>query len=119
MILFLWTQEVDDAFEDFLNNQSLYPVEEKEDDVGEPKDGDEPEGAFDPGENPILKGIRVHMPAIIHFEEEINKFYGYKNRIMNKKSNNDIYWLRVQSSPLRDTLLENIKTWTAKWTNFL
>jgi hypothetical protein len=38
---------------------------------------------------------------------------------MNKKSNNDIYWLRVQSSPLRDTLLENIKTWTAKWTNFL
>jgi len=25
----------------------------------------------------------------------------------------------VQSGPLRDTLLDKVKTWTAKWTNFL
>lgn len=115
----LWVKEVDDAFEDFLNNESLYP---KEDEEGEKTEGDEKEDEaplVSNTENPIMKGIRQHMPDIIHFEEEINKLYGIKNRIMNKKSNNDIQWLRVQSSPLRDTLLERIKAWTAKWTNFL
>jgi len=86
----LWVKEVDDAFEDFLNNESLYP---KEDEEGEKTEGDEKEDEaplVSNTENPIMKGIRQHMPDIIHFEEEINKLYGIKNRIMNKKSNNDI-----------------------------
>jgi len=52
--------------------------------------GEKEETTVELGENQILKGVRVNMPDIIYFEEEINKLYGLKNRVMNKKSNNDI-----------------------------
>jgi len=64
---------VDDAFEDFLNNESLYPKEEVvEAEVGV-DDQEKEEDTVDHGENQILKGVRVNMPDIIYFEEEINK----------------------------------------------
>jgi len=72
----LWTQEVDDAFEDFLNNKDLYPKEEKKEvgEIAEGEGGDKEESMISATENSIMKGIRVNMPDIIHFEEEINKF---------------------------------------------
>ena len=66
----LWTKELDDAFDDFLNDESRYPKKEvDEEEEGEEKDA---EKVGDEEENPILKGIRENIPSIEAFDEEIS-----------------------------------------------
>lgn len=41
-------------------------------------------------DNPILKGVRVNMPMIEHFDEEISKLFMIKNKIETFKSVREI-----------------------------
>lgn len=70
-------------------------------------------------ENPIMKGLPDNIPNIDYFDEEINKLFVIKSKIENYKAIKEIYWLKVQASPLKDTLSKTIQVWINKWTNYL
>lgn len=70
-------------------------------------------------ENPILKGVRVNMPMIQHFDEEINKLFVIKTKVENFKATRNIFWLKVQAGPLKETLSKIVQVWISKWTNFI
>lgn len=66
-----------------------------------------------------MKGLPDNIPNIDYFDEEINKLFVIKSKIENYKAIKEIYWLKVQASPLKDTLSKTIQVWINKWTNYL
>lgn len=113
----LWTKELEDAFEEFLNDESKYPqIKEEDEEEGE---ADKEDDAAKEEENPIMKGIREKIPSIEAFDEEISYYLTLNNKIKNTGGSKDINWLKVQANPLKETLTEITKSWINKWTTYI
>ena len=74
---------------------------------------------FDAMAKKVLNGIVTKQPALEVFDAKITELYEYKNRILSMKPNDDIGWLRVNSTPLIKELSTIINSWIERFTSFL
>lgn len=74
---------------------------------------------FDAMARKVLDGVVTKQPALDVFDQKITELYEYKNRILSMKPNDDIGWLRVNSTPLIKELSTIINSWIDRFTSFL
>jgi hypothetical protein len=74
---------------------------------------------FDAMSRKVLNGVVTKQPALDVFDQKITELYEYKNRILSMKPNDDIGWLRVNSTPLIKELSTIINSWIDRFTSFL
>ena len=74
---------------------------------------------FDAMAKKVLDGVVTKQPALDVFDQKITELYEYKNRILGMKPNDDIGWLRVNSTPLIKELSTIINSWIDRFTSFL
>ena len=67
----------------------------------------------------IHEGVVTQMPALEVFDEKITFYHEVKNRIAVIKAQQDIGWIKVNSSPLIKDLQIIIEQWIEKFTVFL
>ena len=74
---------------------------------------------FDAMAKKVLHDVTTKQPALAVFDAEITRLYEYKQRILTMKAQDDIGWLRVNSSPLIKELSQIINNWIDRFTSFL
>ena len=74
---------------------------------------------FDAMARKVLDGDVTKQPALEVFDAKITELYEYKHRILGMKPNDDIGWLRVNSTPLIKELSTIINSWIERFTSFL
>ena len=122
-IAFLWQQDLETSFQEFLNSGPdmreafLKKIEESEDLEEEQKEMEIEN--FDAMAKKTLKDVTTKQPSLAVFDAEITRLYEYKQRIQTMKAQDDIGWLRVNSSPLIKELSQIINSWIDRYTSFL
>ena len=74
---------------------------------------------FDAMARKVLNGVVTKQPALEVFDAKITELYEYKHRIQSMRPNDDIGWLRVNSTPLIKELSTIINSWIERFTSFL
>ena len=74
---------------------------------------------FDAMARKVLDGVVTKQPALEVFDAKITELYEYKHRIQSMRPNDDIGWLRVNSTPLIKELSTIINSWIERFTSFL
>ena len=122
-IAFLWEQDLETSFQEFLNSgpdmrdtfhESVKAREDLEDEQREMELEN-----FDAMSRKVLHNITTKQPNLSVFDAEISRLYEYKQRIASMKPNADIGWLRVNSTPLIKELSTIINSWIDRYTSFL
>lgn len=103
---FLWDDDIQEKFEEFLNDKDKYDNANK---FGEDVENEEEDD--NTSNHPILKGITDKMPALIHFEENITRLKMIKTEIDEVKTPYDINFLRVNVQPLKKSLETLLTLW--------
>jgi dynein heavy chain len=67
----------------------------------------------------ILLGVQTKKPNLELFDEKITNLTKIKIQISEMKTNVDIGWLRVNSSPLIRELQKTVGEWMDAYTSFL
>eukprot|EP01022_Parablepharisma_sp_SALTPOND_P010884 TRINITY_DN144_c0_g3_i1.p1 TRINITY_DN144_c0_g3~~TRINITY_DN144_c0_g3_i1.p1 ORF type:complete len:4665 (-),score=723.90 TRINITY_DN144_c0_g3_i1:29991-43985(-) len=109
---FLWTENLDETFEKFLQSSA-----EKQDQTAE--DEEEAEEIQRILNRTIFKGVAGSLPPLSLFDSEIARLTAVKSRIEEIKDYIDIHWIRVKSDGLRESLIKEIDKWIAKYSSFL
>jgi len=67
----------------------------------------------------ILDGVQTRRPDLDAFDEKIYHLYQVRDSINDMKQVEDIFWLRVNSSPLIKELQKIVNEWIEMHTQFL
>jgi len=124
-ISFLWEEELEKYFENFLksgpNLRDTFIESLKGDETLEEEQLELQIESFDAMASKIFEGVTTQMPALEVFDEKITHYHDVKNRIaqVGLKPQKDIGWIRVNSTPLIKDLQIIIEQWIDKFTSFL
>eukprot|EP00831_Metopus_contortus_P043505 TRINITY_DN3492_c0_g1_i3.p1 TRINITY_DN3492_c0_g1~~TRINITY_DN3492_c0_g1_i3.p1 ORF type:complete len:1144 (+),score=216.17 TRINITY_DN3492_c0_g1_i3:126-3557(+) len=109
---FLWEQNLEKTFQEFL-----YSTEEpKKEGAEEDEDEEERKKIL---ERTIFRGVASKPPPLSLFDAEISRLISIEGKITEIKDYIDIQWIRVKSRKLRDSLQKSIHKWIEKYSNYL
>jgi len=131
---YLWIKDLDEAFQEFWDEEAV--------EVGQPsaapespggKDGDDPESpkAAEGGEatkeaetkegeeDDEEQEQKVKKPPLEAFEKKVMHYKQVQDEVNNLVNHQDIGWLRVDSKPVRLTMLHWASKWVSLFTDYL
>ena len=110
---FLWEQDLDNTFQEFLESTKEQKKENAE------EDEEEEEERKKILERTIFRGVASKPPPLSLFDTEISRLISVEGRISDIKDYIDIQWIRVKSNRLRDSLQSKIRRWIEKYSSYL
>ena len=115
---FLWKEDIEKSFQEFLNSAGEIEVHMKPVEGGEEGEMEEDESYKWMSEK-ILEGITINKPSLDSFDEKITHLTTVSGKIQEMETSTPRGWLKINSQPLKDSLKEIINTWINKYTKFL
>jgi len=110
---FLWAEDLDATFQNFLET-STEKVEETVEE--EDEEAEERQKILN---RTIFKGVATSLPPLPFFDAEIARLTAVEGRIGEISDHIDINWIRIKSDRLRVSLLEQIRRWIDKYSSYL
>lgn len=115
---FLWKENIDVSFQEFLDSAGEMPVHMKPVDGGEEGEMEEDE-SYKWMADKILDGIIVNRPSLEAFDEKITYLTSISTKIQEMETSTTRGWLKINSQPLKDSLSGIIHSWIDKYIQFL
>jgi dynein heavy chain, axonemal len=115
---FLWKEDIEVSFRQFLEGAGEMSVRMKPVEGGEDGEMEEDESYKWMAEK-ILNGITVNRPSLDQFDEKITYLSSISAKIQEMETSSPRGWLKINSQPLKDSLSSIINSWIKKYTKFL
>ncbi|CEL96675.1 unnamed protein product [Vitrella brassicaformis CCMP3155] len=109
---FLWTEDIDEAFELFLCEDPKDLVETWVDESGSGV-------TFTQVMDMIGIDLGPKVPPLSAFDEKITSFVQMRQSISNEKTPVDLHWLRINAQPVKVQLSQLAGRWAGKYVAFL
>jgi len=115
---FLWKEDIEASFTEFLESSGERKVHMKAVEGGEDGEMEEDE-SYKWMADKILNGITVNRPTLEQFDEKITYLNTISAKIQEMETSTPRGWLKINSQPLKDSLRGIINSWIDKYTKFL
>jgi dynein heavy chain len=106
---FLWTESIQEAFDEFLSKDARDLVKYEDDDGN----------SFTEIMNLVGVDLGAKTPPMASFDKEIIELAAMRKSITDLKAPIDIHWLRLNAMPVKISLVQYAGKWESKYTDFL
>jgi dynein heavy chain len=106
---YLWTEDLEDNFANFLKLAVVPAAEEGEENVI----------TEEIAQHPVFEGVPIKIPELTHFHDKITDLKSVQSKVVNFTTPTDIAWLRIHVDPLKNALNKLLNMWIKKYTDFL